>query len=63
MRCMANALLLIPAGRDNLVEIEGDEFCTRLYIVRHTFVCALAKSDSLWGRTTARQSICFSPPV
>ncbi|QRW01343.1 Guanine nucleotide exchange factor synembryn protein [Ceratobasidium sp. AG-Ba] len=32
MRCMANALLLIPSGRDTLVDIEGDEFCTRLYI-------------------------------
>lgn len=33
MRCIANAILLIPAGRDVLVDIEGDEFCTRLYIV------------------------------
>ena len=33
MRCIANAILLIPAGRDNLVDIEGDEFCTRLYVV------------------------------
>ncbi|KAF8603417.1 hypothetical protein BDV93DRAFT_523195 [Ceratobasidium sp. AG-I] len=32
MRCIANALLLIPAGRDNFVEVEGDEFCTRLLI-------------------------------
>ncbi|KAG9104632.1 hypothetical protein FRC07_009762 [Ceratobasidium sp. 392] len=32
MRCMANAILLIPSGRETLVDIEGDEFCTRLYI-------------------------------
>ncbi|KAG9091665.1 hypothetical protein FRC06_000477 [Ceratobasidium sp. 370] len=32
MRCIANAILLIPSGRDTLVDIEGDEFCTRLYI-------------------------------
>ncbi|CAE7153533.1 unnamed protein product [Rhizoctonia solani] len=32
MRCIANAILLIPAGRDTLVELEGDEFCTRIYI-------------------------------
>jgi hypothetical protein len=33
MRCIANAILLVPAGRDVLVDIEGDELCTRLYIV------------------------------
>ncbi|KAG8771500.1 hypothetical protein FRC12_003577 [Ceratobasidium sp. 428] len=32
MRCIANAILLVPSGRDTLVDIEGDEFCTRLYI-------------------------------
>ncbi|KAG8692184.1 hypothetical protein FRC08_009956 [Ceratobasidium sp. 394] len=32
MRCIANAILLIPSGRETLVDIEGDEFCTRLYI-------------------------------
>ncbi|CAE6471123.1 unnamed protein product [Rhizoctonia solani] len=32
MRCIANAILLVPAGRDTLVDLDGDEFCTRVYI-------------------------------
>ncbi|KAJ1308320.1 hypothetical protein OPQ81_004031 [Rhizoctonia solani] len=32
MRCIANAILLVPAGRDTLVDLDGDEFCTRIYI-------------------------------
>ncbi|CAE6508954.1 unnamed protein product [Rhizoctonia solani] len=32
MRCIANAVLLVPAGRDTLVDLDGDEFCTRVYI-------------------------------
>lgn len=44
MRCIANAILLVPAGRDTLVDLEGDEFCTRVYIVSlqlGTTVCGL----------------------
>ncbi|ELU39698.1 Ric8 domain-containing protein [Rhizoctonia solani AG-1 IA] len=33
MRCIANAILLVPAGRETLVDLDGDEFCTRVYIV------------------------------
>ncbi|CAE6429147.1 unnamed protein product [Rhizoctonia solani] len=45
MRCIANAILLIPAGRDTLVDLEGDEFCTRIYIteglsVEHVFLAS-----------------------
>ncbi|KAH7344119.1 guanine nucleotide exchange factor [Rhizoctonia solani] len=45
MRCIANAILLIPAGRDTLVDLEGDEFCTRIYIteglsVEHIFLAS-----------------------
>ncbi|CAE6472152.1 unnamed protein product [Rhizoctonia solani] len=32
MKCIANAILLVPAGRDTLVDLDGDEFCTRVYI-------------------------------
>ncbi|KAF8759573.1 Guanine nucleotide exchange factor synembryn [Rhizoctonia solani] len=32
MRCIANAILLVPAGRETLVDLDGDEFCTRVYI-------------------------------
>ncbi|CEL59232.1 Synembryn-B OS=Danio rerio GN=ric8b PE=2 SV=1 [Rhizoctonia solani AG-1 IB] len=32
MRCIANAILLVPAGRERLVDLDGDEFCTRVYI-------------------------------
>ncbi|KAB5592733.1 Synembryn-A [Ceratobasidium theobromae] len=32
MRCIANALLLVPTARDILVDLDGDELCTRLYI-------------------------------
>ncbi|CAE6384888.1 unnamed protein product [Rhizoctonia solani] len=32
MRCIANAILLVPAGRETLVDLDGDEFCTGVYI-------------------------------
>ncbi|KAG8740642.1 hypothetical protein FRC10_004100 [Ceratobasidium sp. 414] len=47
MRCIANAILLIPSGRETLVDIEGDEFCTRLYIVRNSVCCMAVELNSV----------------